>query len=186
MNLFIRYFDHETLAHNVNEAIAFLGTINDIKLDGTVPGRIANFLSSNNTYPFRLKISYSNYVLFLKTEAETIEEFHQLEQKNKEAKAEGKAMSPADKKRSQMEALNEAHPGWYEGSLTFKRVVVDKITNKCKYIDTPFTARCKAESAMDCYNRIVGHLKTRQEIDPRSQYPSARSSNFAFKFINEA
>ena len=115
MNLFIRYFSHEALAHNVNEAIEFLGTISEIKLDGTVPGRISNFLYSNNTFPFRLKVSYSNYVLFLKTEANTLEEFHILEQKAKEEKAEGKGQSMADKKRSIMKALNESHPGWYEG-----------------------------------------------------------------------
>ncbi|MBQ9641023.1 MAG: hypothetical protein IJV06_05640 [Bacteroidaceae bacterium] len=185
MNLFIRYFSHETLAHNVNEAIEFLGTINEIKLDGTVPGRISNFLYSNNTFPFRLKVSYSNYVLFLKTEAETLEEFHILEQKAKEEKAEGKGQSLADKKRSIMEALNESHSGWYEGNITFKRVTVDKVTNKCKYIDTQFSVRCKAQSAMHCYERIIDHLKSRPEIDPRSQYPSVRSNNFTFKFLGE-
>jgi len=185
MNLFIRYFSHETLAHNVNEAIEFLGTISEIKLDGTVPGRISNFLSSNNAFPFRLKVSYSNYVLFLKTEAETLEQFHQLEQQAREARAEGKVQSASDKKRSIMEALSESHPGWYEGSITFKRVTVDKVTGKCKYIDTPFTARCKADSALDCYTRIVEHLRGRRELDPRSQYPSVRSNNFTFKYLGE-
>lgn len=185
MNLYIRYFSHETLAHNVNEAIEFLGTINEIKLDGTVPGRIANFLSSSNTFPFRLKVSYSNYVLFLKTEADTLDEFHNLEQQAKEAKVEGKTSTAAEKKRSIMEALNEEHPGWYEGNITFKRVAVDRITNKCKYIDTTFTARCKAVSAMQCYERIIDHLKNRPEIDPRSQYPSVRSNNFTFKYLGE-
>jgi len=183
MNLFIRYFSHETLAHNVNEAMDFLGTINEIKLDGTIPGRISSFLTSNNTFPFRMKVSYSNYVLFLKTEAETLEEFHMLEQQAREAKAEGKGLSASEKKRSLMEALSESRPGWYEGSIVFKRVIVDKITGKCKYIDTPFTARCKADSPFDCYTRIIDHLKGRAELDPRCQYPSVRSNNFTFKFL---
>ena len=185
MNLFIRYFSHETLAHNVNEAIEFLGSISEIKMDSTVPSRISSFLSSNNVFPFRLKVSYSNYVLFLKTEAETLEEFHILEQQSKEAKGEGKGLSAAEKKRSIMESLSESHPGWYEATIVFKRVVIDRTTGKCKYIDTPFTARCKAESPMACYTRIVNHLKGRSELDPRCQYPSVRSNNFTFKFLQE-
>ncbi len=185
MNLFIRYFNHEALAHDVNEAVDFLRSIGEIKVDGNTANRINDFLNSNNTYPFRLKVSYSNYVLFLKTDAETTEEFHRLEQENKAVRNDGRNMSNADKKRMQMEALSASRPGWYEGSIVFKRVLVDAVTNKCRYIDTPFVVRCKADSPVDCYNRIIDHLKSRADIDPRCQYPSVRSNSFSYKFVKE-
>ena len=185
MNLFIRYFNHEALAHDVNEAVDFLRSIGEIKVDGSTANRINDFLNSNNTYPFRLKVSYSNYVLFLKTDAETTEEFHRLEQENKAVRNDGRTMSNADKKRMQMEALSASRPGWYEGSIVFKRVLVDAVTNKCRYIDTPFVVRCKADSPVDCYNRIIDHLKSRADIDPRCQYPSVRSNSFSYKFVKE-
>ena len=38
---------------------------------------------------------------------------------------------------------------------------------------------------MDAYNRIIEHLKNRPEIDPRSQFPSAKSDKFEYQFIGE-
>lgn len=185
MNLFIRYFNHETLAHNVDEAMDFLRSISEIKIDGNTAGRISDFFHSSNTYPFRLKVSFSNYVLFLKTDAETVEEFHILERENKAVRNDTKNISNADKKRMQMEALSASNPGWYEGSIMFKRVLVDSVTNKCRYIDTPFVVKCKADSPADCYNRIIEHLKGRADLDPRCQYPSVRSSSFSCKYLGE-
>lgn len=185
MNLFIRYFDHETLATNIDEAIEFLQTIEEIKMDNSVANRIQAFMESTNLYPFRLKVSYSNYVLFLKTEAATIEEFKEMELLRKQQKADGILPSIADRKKTILDILNEENPGWYEGSILFKRVVQIPETNKFQYKDTRFTARVKANSPMDCYNRIIAHLQDREEIDPRSQFPSAKSSNYEYKYLCE-
>ena len=51
------------------------------------------------------------------------------------------------------------------------------------YQDTTFSALLKADSGQDCYNRIIDHLKNRQDVDLRSQFPSAKGNNFEFKFI---
>lgn len=185
MNLYVRYFDHETLAHSIEECMSFLQSIKEIKVDNNTPQRLRTFLESDNTYPFRLKVSYSNYVLFLKTEAKDIAEFHVMEQMHKEQKAEGKFPTMAERKRSMMEALNEPRQGWYESSIMFKRVIVQPETQKCQYQDTRFRVRLKADSAMHCYNRIIEHLKSRKEVDPRSQYPSVKSPNFEYKFLGE-
>ena len=75
MNLYVRYFDHEYLAKSVDDALEFLSSIPEIKLESNAASRITTFLNSSNLYPFRLKVSYSNYVLFLKTEAENLEQF---------------------------------------------------------------------------------------------------------------
>ena len=36
-------------------------------------------------------------------------------------------------------------------------------------------------SGIDCYNRIVDHL--RERVDGRSQFPSAKGKNFRFKYL---
>ncbi len=187
MNLYVRYFDNECVAKSVEESLDFLRSIGEIKLDNNVANRINTFLNSSNLYPFRLKVSYSNYVLFLKTEAETLEQFKIEEQQRKEQKAAagGTLQTMAERKKSILEALNEEHVGWYEASILFKRVVLVHQTQKFQYIDTRFRVRCKAISAMDCYNRIIDHLKSRKEIDSRSQFPSAKSANFEYKFLGE-
>lgn len=186
MNLFIRYFDHETLATNTEEAIEFLNSIDEIKVDNSVASRIKSFIDSSNLYPYRLKVSYSNYVLFLKTEANTIEEFKEMEMLRKQQKAEGGMPSIADRKKTILDTLSEEAPGWYEGTVIFKRVVLIPDTNKFQYKDTRFVARVKANSPLECYNRIIDHLQNRDDIDRRSQFPSAKSANFEYKYLCEA
>jgi hypothetical protein len=184
MNLYVRYFDHETLAYNMDDVVAFLNSIGEIKVDHNAIDRIINFVESDSTYPFRLKVSYSNYVLFLKTEAKDLEDFKYQEKLRKEQRA-AEHMTMAEKKRLQQDLLNEKHVGWYEASLMFKRVIMNPESGKCQYVDTLFRVRLKAESAMDCYNRIIEHLQNRQDVDPRSQFPSVKSNNFEYKFLED-
>jgi hypothetical protein len=184
MNLYVRYFDHEYLAKSVDDALEFLSSIPEIKLESNAASRITTFLNSSNLYPFRLKVSYSNYVLFLKTEAENLEQFKEEEALRKEQKID-RVSTMAERKKSIIDALNEENIGWWEAGLTFKRVLIIPETGKCKYVDTPFRVRLKAVSAIDAYNRIVDHLKSRPEVDPRSQFPSAKSEKFEYQFIGE-
>ena len=184
MNLYVRYFDHEYLAKSVDDALEFLSSIPEIKLESNAASRITTFLNSSNLYPFRLKVSYSNYVLFLKTEAENLEQFKEEEALRKEQKID-RVSTMAERKKNIIDALNEENIGWWEAGLTFKRVLIIPETGKCKYVDTPFRARLKAVSAIDAYNRIVDHLKSRPEVDPRSQFPSAKSEKFEYQFIGE-
>ena len=78
MNLYVRYFDKETLAMSVDEAMAFLASIPEINVDTNAAGRIAAFMAGDSVYPYRLKVSFTNYVLFLKTPANTLEEFKHI------------------------------------------------------------------------------------------------------------
>jgi hypothetical protein len=39
----------------------------------------------------------------------------------------------------------------------------------------------KAESGLDCYNRIVESLRSR--VDSRSQFPSAKGKSFKFRYL---
>jgi hypothetical protein len=186
MNLYVRYFDYETLATNMNEVAEFISSIKEINVDENSLARVKNFWESDNAYPFRLKVSFSNYVLFLKTDAHDLPEFKYLEQLRKENKGDGVApQTMSEKKRSLLDALNESKEGWYEATLMFKRVVQIRTTNKFQYRDTRFKVRLKAASPMDCYNRVVEHLRNRQDVDPRSQFPSAKSANFVYTFLDD-
>ena len=186
MNLYVRYFDYETLATNMNEVAEFISSIKEINVDENSLARVKNFWESDNAFPFRLKVSFSNYVLFLKTDAHDLPEFKYLEQLRKENKGDGVApQTMSEKKRSLLDALNEPKEGWYEATLMFKRVVQIRTTNKFQYRDTRFKVRLKAASPMDCYNRVVEHLRNRQDVDPRSQFPSAKSANFVYTFLDD-
>ena len=57
-------------------------------------------------------------------------------------------------------------------------------TGKYQYRDTQFIANVKANSGIDCYNRIVDYL--RERVDERSQFPSAKGKNFKFRYLGMA
>lgn len=184
MNLYVRYFSHETLAKSVDEALDFLATIPEIRIENNTRSRISTFLRSSNLYPFRLKVTFSNYVLFLKTEAESLEAFKEEEAIRRAQKSE-QNNGINDRKKTIMDALNTPKRGWWLTSIKFKRVITMPHTGKCQYVDTTFTVKQIADSAMDAYNRIIDHLKHRIDVDIRSQFPSAKSANFEYKFIEE-
>jgi len=94
-----------------------------------------------------------------------------------------KSVMVAEAKANEQKRLNEQITGWYEGTLDFKRVIVNH-TGKCEYRDTVFTVNCIADSQQDCYNRIVEHLLTR--VDNRSQFPAAKGKNFKCRFLGYA
>ena len=88
-----------------------------------------------------------------------------------------------NKKEIRAAQLAEIHSGWYLGTVVFKRVIQIAGTTKFRYQDTTFQAYVRANSGMECYNRIIEHLKNRPEIDLRSQFPSARGNNFTYEFV---
>jgi hypothetical protein len=176
MNLYLRYFDKEVLVSTVDEAISFLATIDDIGMNQELENDIREYVSSDVFYPKRYKVRPRVYFIIIKTEASTMQDF-------KEKKAvrpvahEGKvaSVSPVLMK------LNEERFGWYECSIDFKRVLLVPGTNKFQYRDTHFVAQMKGYSGIDCYNRIVEHL--RERVDERSQFPSAKGKNFRFTYL---
>lgn len=178
MNLYIRYFDRETLVHNVEDGLDFLRSIPDIVIDPDMENDIRSYMNSDVFYPKRYKIKPRAYFILIKTTANNMTEF-------KEKKAVRQTPQANNEKRemgqSNMNRLNEHNPGWYEGELNFKRVVMLPSTGKHEYRDTRFVADCKANSGLDCYNRIVEYLK--DKVDSRSQFPSAKGKNFHFKYL---
>lgn len=175
MNLYIRYFDKEILVDNVEDAIAFLASIEEIGMDPALEADIRNYYNSDMFYPKRYKIRSRVYFILIKTEAKTMLDFKEKRAVRQTSEVHEKKNVPA------LARLNEERYGWYEGSLDFKRVQIVPGTGKFQYRDTHFVAQCKAASGMDCYNRIIAHL--RERVDERSQFPSAKGKNFNFAFL---
>ena len=179
MNLYLRYFDRETLVSTVDEAIDFLRDIEEIGMDPELEADIRDYVASDVFYPKRYKIHPRVYFILIKTEAATLQDV-----KEKKAAHTVEDDSPVKRAIPAVSRLNEIRPGWYEGSLDFKRVLLIPGTGKFQYRDTQFVARVKAASGQDCYERIVDYLRDR--VDERSQFPSAKGKNFRFTYLGKA
>lgn len=175
MNIYLRYFDTEILVSSLEEAFDFLQSLPDIDLDEYLRKDIAQFVESDAVFPKRYKVSGRNYFIVIKTTANTMEEFKLKGSVAREAALENKI-------RAKCEA-EEIVPGWYEANIIFNRVVPIPQTQKFQYIETDFSARVKALSRLDCYNKVIDHLRTRQDVDPRCQFPSFKSRNFDCAYI---
>ncbi len=179
MNLYIRYFNKEILVKSVDEALDFLRSIPEIGLTPSLEDDIREYAESEVMFPKRYKIRQRVYFIVIKTTAETMADFKQ--KKGIRPVLPENVTEKRDTPITNVSKLAEIRPGWYEGSLDFKRVVMIPTTGKHEYRDTRFVVQCKADSGQDCYNRIVEHLRSR--VDHRSQFPSAKGKNFHFKYL---
>jgi len=180
MNLYLRYFDRETLVSTVDEAIDFLKAIEEIGMNPVLEADIREYAASDVFYPKRYKIHPRVYFIIIKTEAATMQDFKDKKAVHvlPEIDSSAKPMAPA------LVRLNEQRPGWYEGAIDFKRVLLVPGTGKFQYRDTQFVAQVKASCGLECYDRIVDHLRGR--VDERSQFPSAKGKNFKFRYLGRA
>jgi len=179
MNLYLRYFDRETLVPTVDEAIDFLSSIDEIEMNPLLEADIREYASSDVFYPKRYKVHPRVYFIIIKTDAATMQDF-----KDKKAVHPSEPAEQAPKTTPALMRLNEINEGWYEGYLDFKRVLLVPGTGKFQYRDTQFAARVKAFSGMECYERIIDYLRDR--VDSRSQFPSPKGKNFKFRFLGKA
>ena len=182
MNLYLRYFDRETLVNTVDEALEFLANIEEIGLDQALEDDIREYVASDIFYPKRYKVRPRIYFIIIKTDAATMQDF-----KDKKAVHPSSNTVATVRERSTSPVINKLTAekfGWYEGVIDFKRVLLVPGTGKFQYRDTHFVARVKAESGIDCYTRIVEHLQER--VDNRSQFPSAKGKNFKFRYLGQA
>lgn len=176
MNLYIRYFDEECVVSSVEEAFDFLSSLPGITLDEYFMNDLRQYMESPMPYPKRYKVRPRVYFIVIKTTASTLAEFKVNGGKNASA-------ASSDMKDPVLNKVSADRPGWYEGEIQFKRVVLIPGTNKFQYQDTRFRARCKAHNAQECYSRIIDYLRSRQDIDPRSQFPSAKGKNFRYTYL---
>lgn len=178
MNLYLRYFDRETLVSTVDEAIDFLQAIDEIEMTPMLEADIRDYVASDVFYPKRYKIHPRVYFIIIKTDAATMQDFKEKKAVHTPENMGAKATTPI------LARLNEIRPGWYEGTIDFKRVTQIPGTGKFQYRDTQFVACVKASSGMECYERIVDHL--RERVDDRSQFPAAKGKCFKFIYLGKA
>ena len=181
MNLYLRYFDYETLVYSVEEAIDFLASIPEIGMDVALEADIRNYVASDMFYPKRYKIRPRVYFIIIKTTAATMEDFKQKKAVNPQ-QVENIDVPPTEDIVG-TQNLTDVREGWYDGQLDFKRVAMIPQSGKFEYKDTHVQYQCKAISGLDCYNRIVEYLRTR--VDRRSQFPSAKGKNFKFAYLGK-
>lgn len=181
MNIYARYFDRDALVTSFDELIDFLSSISDITITEEMINDIRTYVEGDIPYPKRYKIRPRVYFILIKTTAATLEEFRA--NKKVAGISVGNEGESSSKKELRSSQLAEQLPGWYKGAINFKRVIQIPGTGKFQYQDTVFSAFVKASSGMDCYNRIISHLKERRDVDLRSQFPSAKGVNFEFEYI---
>ena len=179
MNLYLRYFDNETLVSNVDEALDFLRSIDEINVTPQLESDLREYAESDVNFPKRYKVRSHVYFIVIKTTAATMQDF-------KDKKAVRSTKRRGDDRYGDdnpLARLTTNQEGWYEGEVDFKRVVLIPETGKHEYRDTKFVAQCKAVSGLDCYNRIIDYLRDR--VDERSQFPSAKGKNFHVRYLGK-
>lgn len=176
MNLYVRYYDGEAVVSSIDELIYDLKQfgVPENVIDDDFVDEVYEFINSKVVHPKRFRVSPRQYFILIKTNVSTLEEFKANAKRNT-----GVAVAKNDR----LAQLSEVNPGWYDGQVTFKRVVFSPRLNKFQYKDTVFRAKVKAQSPQDCYNRIILHLQNRQDVDPRSQFPSVKGHNFTYTFL---
>ena len=122
MNLYLRYFSEETLVHSVDEAVNFLTSLSDFRVDENMINDLRQFAESSVSYPKRYKIRPRVYFIVIKTTANTMEEFKANNKKNATA-TDSTNEAAAPHKNDKQAELAEEKKGWYEGSIMFKRVI---------------------------------------------------------------
>lgn len=181
MNIYARFFDHETVVPNVEQLMDFFSTLPEIHVTPQMEEDIRAYVDSDMPYPKRYKISPRIYFILIKTTAQTLEEFKAHKKSPSPMKAaDNEAMG---RKNMKTMALAEMNRGWYRGSITFKRVLQIPGTGKYQYQDTSFEALVLCNTGQECYNRIVAYLKNRTDVDMRSQFPSAKGASFDFEYL---
>ena len=109
MNLYLRYFDKETLVYNVEEALDFLRSIPEIGMTPNLEADVRDYANSEVYYPKRYKIRPRVYFIIIKTTAATMLDF-----KQKKALHSAPQNSPAAEKHEMVATvttkLNEERP----------------------------------------------------------------------------
>lgn len=185
MNLYIRYFDDEVVVTSVEAAFDFIRSIEGFNVTPQFEAEFQEYVESSIPFPKRYKVRPRVYFIVIKTTAETLAEFKANGKGNNGTVAEGDGEQEAYVRPKDLirQRLTDECPGWYEGMVKFKRVIAIPETGKHDYQDTTFSALVKAYSAQDCYNRIIDYLQSREDIDPRSQFPSVKGKNFQYSYI---
>ncbi len=179
MNLYLRFFNDETLVETLEQALEFLNGIPAIQLTDNLVSDMEYFVDSNISFPKRFKVGPHSHFIMIKTNAKSLTEFKENALKEDKTLVQGETGKDALAR-----IFNAENPGWYKASLSFKRVIPSADNaGKFQYVNTDFEVKLLAHSVQDCYDRVIDHLRTRADIDPRSQFPSIKGHNFRAEFL---
>ena len=185
MNIYARYFDQETVVSSFEELISFLTSIPEINVTTELLDNVKAYIDSPLPYPKRYKLRPRVYFILIKTTAENIQEFKNNGIKEEDEENSTLSNTAQAYKEECISTLTEINPGWYKATITIKRMVLISELQKYQYQDNTIKAYINAESPIECYNRLLDYLDSRDDLDPRSQIPSAKSSNFNYRYIGE-
>ena len=182
MNIYARYFDQEIVASSFEELITFLTSIPEINVTTELLDSVKAYIDSPLPYPKRYKLRPRVYFILIKTTAKNILEFKNNKNQSENTKAPSDNSSHTYKD-ERITSLTEENPGWYKVTLNIKRMVHIEELQKFQYQDSAITAYVNNDSPIGCYNRLIEYIKSRKDIDPRTQIPSAKSESFKYEYI---
>lgn len=178
MNVYARYFDNEVLTTSLDQLMSFVSGIDGLIITPNLHREIEEYVQGKFFYAKRFKVNARSYFILIKTQANSLQEFK--ENANRE---DNRNKEDLEREKEQFFSfITSERIGWYQASITFNRVVPVAQTGKCRYVSTPFKVRLKANSIQHCYDRVLAYLKSREDIDSRSQFPSIKSRNFVATF----
>ncbi len=179
MNIYFRYFDDEKICFSLDGVYEAVVNISGVTLDDRTRQDIADYVEGRYSGYKRINMpGQSNYFVLIKTNAATMEEFKAYAQREASEHRE----NVESEKELLAQVLNEEKVGWYQAYVLFKRVTPND-NGKFHYTDTEFRAKVKAYSIQNCYDRVIRHLRSRSDVDPRSQFPSIKGRNFQVEYL---
>lgn len=177
MNYYARYFDSEGVFSSPQSLIDFISSIPQIIMTEELATAILKFCEDKTSFPRHFRLPNKNTFIVIKTNSATLDEF-------KTRGANGGVM-PVENKETKCLAVDEIRPGVYEVRMNFRRAIVNPDTRKCGFVEESFEVEMLAQNQRQCFDVVIDYLKSHPDIDPRSQYPSIRSSNFSATLIKE-
>lgn len=177
MNYYARYFDSEGVFPTPEALVDFIASIPQICMTEELADAMLKFCADKTSFPRHFRLPNKSTFIVIKTNSSTLEEF-------KTRGANGGVM-PSENREPRRMPADEIHPGVYDAVMTFRRAVVNPRTNKCCFVEDMLQVEMQANSPRQCYDAMLEYLKNNPDVDPRSQYPSVRSSSFKVKVLGE-
>lgn len=177
MNYYARYFDSEGVFPSPQALVDFISSIPQISMTEELSEAILSFCADKTSFPRHFRLPNKNTFIVIKTNASSLDEF-------KTRGANG-GVIPNENKESKVTSADEIRPGIYNVQMIFRRAIVNPETRKCSFVEDNFEVEMLAQSQRQCFEVVLEHLKNHPDVDPRSQYPSIRSSNFTATLIKE-
>jgi hypothetical protein len=177
MNYYVRYFDSEGVFPTPQNLIEFLSNVPKILMTEELADAILKFCEDKTSHPRHFRLPNKSTFIIIKTNATTLDEF--------KLRGANGGIVPIECKESIPSSIDELRPGMYNVKVNFRRALVNPETKKCGFVDELFEVEMLAQGVRHCFDVVIDYLKKHPDVDPRSQYPGIKSSNFSATLISE-